>query len=134
MCREWSVIFFHCTPLRMSNGIALNGCARLKSLGSIWGAPILVLTNRKYLPIVNKRGALDRLGRSNRARPVIKWVICKGDHSLQQWKMFQELNEKRLVQNPHNHELPSTFPVKLAHFKTQSFPCKCIIEVWNNSE
>ena len=49
--------------------MALIGRARLDRPGSIWGAPIPVLSNRKYLPIVDKKGALDRLGRSNRARP-----------------------------------------------------------------
>ncbi len=33
--------------------------ARLKSPGSIWGAPIPVLTNRKYLRTVDKKCALD---------------------------------------------------------------------------
>ncbi len=36
------------------------GRVRLKSPGLIWGAPIPVLTNRKYLPIVDKKCALDR--------------------------------------------------------------------------
>ena len=39
-----------------------NGRARLKSPGSIWGAPILVLTDRKYLPIVHKRWEFGRPG------------------------------------------------------------------------
>ncbi len=47
-----------------------TGHARLKSPGSIWGAPIPVLTNRKYLPIMDKKCALDRLGRSNRPQPI----------------------------------------------------------------
>ncbi len=37
---------------------------------TILGAPIPVLTNRKCLPIVDKKCALDRLGRFNRARPL----------------------------------------------------------------
>ncbi len=34
------------------------GRARLKLPGSIWGAPIPVLSNTKYLPIVDKRALL----------------------------------------------------------------------------
>ena len=48
-----------------------NGQARLKSPGSI-----PVLTNRKYLPIVDKKCTLDRLGRSNRARPIVTHAHC----------------------------------------------------------
>ena len=69
------LLFYHV------NTVTLSGRARLKLPQSIWGAPIPVLTNRKYLPIVDKKGALDRLGRSNRARPVeyfgVRLVSCK---------------------------------------------------------
>ncbi len=56
---------------------ALSGRARLKSPGSIWVAPIPVLTNRKYLPIVDKKCGLDRLGPSNRAQPVFDYLYQK---------------------------------------------------------
>ena len=53
-----------------SGDAALNGRAQLKSSGSIWGAPIPVLTIRKYFPIVDKRGAFSRPVRSNCAQPM----------------------------------------------------------------
>ncbi len=56
----------HDPPLLL---LHFNGRAWLKWPGSICGALIPVLTNKKYLPIVDKKCALDRLGRSNRARP-----------------------------------------------------------------
>ncbi len=68
----------------------LTGRARLRSPGSIWGAPIPVLTNRKYLPIVDKMCALDRLGRSNHARPLEKFfshVMMSLDTDLT-WLVF----------------------------------------------
>ncbi len=39
-----------------------------QSGAALWW-PIPILTNRKYSPIVDKKCALDRLGRSNRAQP-----------------------------------------------------------------
>ncbi len=54
--------------------ITYNGRARLKQPQSTQSTPILVLTNTKYLPIMDKKCALDRLGRSNRAWPMLHLV------------------------------------------------------------
>ncbi len=65
-----------------------NGRARLKSPGSVWGAQIPVLTNRKYLPVMDKRGTFSRPRRCNRARPMHEWPCTIGSPQPIQSALF----------------------------------------------
>ncbi len=83
-----------------------DGPARLKSCGLNWRAPIPVLTNRKHLPIVDKRCSLGQPRQSNRREK-------KRKKKKRKKKYTHTLTHKQIHWKP----IPSTVMSNMSHIK-----------------